>query len=169
MKKNIIRKATEDDVGKLYQIARELKAKNEIHYFERCLVEQNAKKREIFIAEFSGEPAGYVQLIWSPIYPPFKKLDIPEIQDLNVVPDMRCKGIGSMLVDHCEEVVKNAGKEEVGIGFGLNSNFGAAHRLYIKKGYIPDGLGVSYDDELINAGDLRAVDDFLTLKLTKKI
>ena len=34
--------------------------------------------------------------------------------------------------------------DHAGIGFGLYADYGAAQRLYIKRGYIPDGRGAHY-------------------------
>ena len=164
------RDAVNNDLEALHLIADQMHARHERDYFERCLREQQEKKRDFIVAEQeAGELLGYVQLIWQPLYPLFRKLDIPEIQDLNVIPAAREQGIGSKLVDCCEERVLRAGKAEIGIGVGLNSSYGAAQRLYIKKSYIPDGFGVCYDDEPLPAGAMRAVDDLLTLKLTKKL
>jgi len=164
-----IRKANSDDIPALYIVAEKMKASNEPNYFERCIQEYEAGKREIFLAVSASEILGYVQLIWSPIYNLFRRLEIPEIQDLSVIPTARNQGIGAALVEFCEEEAKKKGKEEIGIGFGLHSSFGAAQRLYIKKGYIPDGLGLCYNDQTIEIGSFKPVDDFLTLKLVKTI
>ena len=165
----VIRKSTEADIKALYSVAEQMKVVNEVNYFEKCFKEHKDKKREIFVIEVEGKIVGYAQLIWSPTYAPFKSLAIPEIQDINVVPLMRRQGFGEALIDYCENVVREAGGREIGIGFGLNSSFGSAQRLYIKKGYIPDGCGACYDNEPVKIGSLRAVDDYLTLKLTKEL
>ncbi len=144
-------------------------ASHEQGYFQRCLSEQAAGKRTVFLILDEGTVAGYAQLIWSPNYPLFRRLDIPEIQDLNVVPDHRCKGLGGLLVDHCEQAAKTAGKTDIGISVGLYPRYGAAQRLYVKKGYIPDGAGIAYDETSVKAGEMRAIDDLLTLKLVKSL
>ena len=68
-----------------------------------------------------------------------------------------------MLVDACEALAQKHKKTEIGIGVGLSASYGAAQRLYIKKGYLPDGAGVCYDDVPVSAGDLRPLDGLLTL------
>ncbi len=141
----------------------------ETNYFERCLQEQASGKRKIYIAFYNNVPAGYIQLISDPAYNPFRKMDIPEIQDLFVTHDMRKKGIGKKLVIHCEKEAKHNDYTDIGIGVGVNKDYGAAMRLYIKLGYTPDGSGVVYDNQQITVGEMRAVDDFLCLKLVKAI
>lgn len=165
----LIRKANDDDLDLLYRIAEDMSIVQEAGYFERCLVEQKNAKRTIFIAEEGDKAVGYAQLVWSPNYLPFKRLDIPEIQDLNIVSAFRQRGFGGLLVDHCEKAARAAGKTDIGISVGLYPRYGAAQRLYIKKGYLPDGAGISYDERPVTAGEMRPVDDLLTLKLVKEL
>ncbi|MFH1157628.1 MAG: GNAT family N-acetyltransferase [Pseudomonadota bacterium] len=170
-----IRPAVEADLDGLYRIAADMEMVNEPEYFEKCFAEQKAGKRIIFVAGSCGRLIGYVQLNWTPLYPTFKRLNIPEVQDLNVVPDARGQGIGGRLVDACEKIVRKAGKPEIGISVGLCQRYGAAQRLYVKKAYVPDGAGVCYDDVPLRAGELwstlwrrpTGADNLLTLKLVK--
>ncbi len=164
-----IRPAKQGDIQSFYAIAKAMHADNEKNYFERCLEEKSEGKREILLAETDDKVVGYIQLIFSPEYKLFKKFKIPEIQDLNVIPDFRSKGIGSALVDACEKKVIKSGAKEIGIGFGLDKSFGAAQRLYIKRGYVPDGCGVCYDEESVSKLITLSADKLLTLKLIKKL
>jgi GNAT superfamily N-acetyltransferase len=171
-----IRRATDADLAGLYRIAEDMGAVNERNYFERCLAEQEEGKRVLLVAEEGGRLTGYAQLVWKPLYAAFRRLGIPEIQDLNVIPDARQKGLGGRLVEACEELVRAAGKPEVGISVGVCHSYGAAQRLYIKKGYIPDGAGICYDDVPVRSGELwstiwrgAALDSLVTLKLVKTI
>ena len=52
---------------------------------------------------------------------------------------------------------------------GLHSSYGAAQRLYIRMGYVPDGAGVFYDNEPVGFGKMRPLDDNYTLKMTKAL
>jgi GNAT superfamily N-acetyltransferase len=165
----IIRKAGDGDLPILYGIARDMKARHEDKYFERCLAEQAQGRRTIFLAETGGKGFGYVQINWQPLYPPFRRLNIPEIQDLNVVPEGRRQGLGAQLVDTCEAEARQRGCAEMGISVGLHASFGAAQRLYVRKGYIPDGAGIMHDEAPVAPGEMRAVDDMLTLKLLKQL
>lgn len=169
--------ATEEDIEDLYRIAEDMQAKHEHNYFERCLAEQQEKKRVVFLAREDNKAVGYVQLIWLPLYSTFRRLGIPEVQDLNVIPEMRGQGIGGQLVDACETLVRETGKPEIGISVGLNQSYGPAQRLYVKKGYIPDGAGACCDEVPVRAGELRAtilrhplsLDNTLTIKMVKSL
>ncbi|MNE83608.1 hypothetical protein D3C80_1804350 [compost metagenome] len=56
----------------------------------------------------------------------------------------------------------------VGIGVGLYASYGPAQRLYAGRGYIPDGRGISYKDELVEKGSMVRVDDELALYMIKE-
>jgi GNAT superfamily N-acetyltransferase len=173
----IIRPATEADIESLYRIAEDMQAKHEHRYFERCLTEQQDEKRQVVVAEEGGRLVGYVQLVWEPMYTTFRRLGIPEIQDLNVIPDMRGRGIGGQLVDAAEALVRAKNKPEIGISVGLFPSFGPAQRLYVKKGYIPDGTGACYDDIPVRPGEMwstlisgpTALETLFTIKLVKTL
>lgn len=166
-----IRTAHLDDVVGLYRVAEDMGMTHEERYFERCLSEQAEGRRDVLVAEEQGGAllAGYAQIVWSPVYRMFRALHIPEIQDVNVIPRARRGGLGAALVEACERAAQTRGCTEVGIAVGLDSSFGAAQRLYIKRGYVPDGNGVCYDEEPVAAGSLRPVDRWLTLKLVKTL
>jgi GNAT superfamily N-acetyltransferase len=133
-------------------------------YFQRCLGEGRA----IFVAyDAGGEAVGYAQLNPAPHYPPFRAQKIPEIQDLNVLPASRGQGIGGALVARCEDAARKTGAAEIGLGVGLDQSYGAAQRLYVKRGYVPDGRGALWDEEPVRKGALKPLDDNLTLKMTK--
>ena len=73
--------------------------------YQRYLAEQTTGSRVCFVARADGQFAGYVTVNWTPTYPGFAKLKVPEIQDLNVVPGFRRRGIGSRLLDRAEEEI----------------------------------------------------------------
>ncbi len=166
-----IRTATEADLPLLAEVAKRQGDHHDADYFPRSLLEQAAGHRIVLVAVLSDNSlAGDVQLIWNPIYAPFRALGIPEIQDLAIIPAMRRQGLGERLVIYCENLVREAGRTDIGIGVGLHARFGSAQRLYVRLGYIPDGGGVVYDEDTpVNRGDLRPVDDLLTLKLVKAL
>ncbi|MDG3108353.1 hypothetical protein [Streptococcus suis] len=57
--------------------------------------------------------------------------------------------------------------DTVGIGVGLNANYGKAQRLYVKHGFIPDGSGVWYRGCSLPVGAKAYNDDELALYFTK--
>jgi GNAT superfamily N-acetyltransferase len=164
-----VRNGTVNDINELYLVAHAMGKIHEKNYFETCFSEQKEKKRNILVAEENGKLLGYGQLIWLPLYAPFRRLEIPEIQDMNVVPQARRQGIGAKIIDAFEEMARQAGKTDIGIAVGLYADYGPAQRLYVRKGYIPDGAGVCYDDVPVRQAELRPVDDMLTLKFIKNI
>ena len=126
-----IRDVTEADIDGLYRIAAELNKRHENKYFERGLLEQREKRRVILAADKNGRLVAYGQLIWSPVYAPFKRLDIPEIQDLNVIPAARREGIGGRMIDAFETLAQKMKKTDIGIAVGLDVSYAAAQRLYV--------------------------------------
>lgn len=88
------------------------------------------------------------------------------------MPQFQKKGIGSLLLDIAE---KNAAtkNEIVGTGVGLyggdDGGYGAAQRLYIKRGYIPDGKCITYDSQPTIPGNSYPLDDELIIWLEKKL
>lgn len=105
---------------------------------------------------------------WRPTYPGFAELEIPEIQDLNVLPTFRRRGIASRLLDVAEAQAARS-HCVVGIGVGLHAGYNAAQRLYGLRGYIPDGRGVTYRDQYVGQYVQVMLDDDLVLHLTKKL
>ena len=124
------------------------------------------------MAHIHDEFAGYVTLKWQSEYPSFKEQNIPEIMDLNVLPAYRKMRVGSLLLDIAEKEAATK-SEVVGIGVGLyvgdEGGYGAAQRLYVKRGYIPDGKGVTYNYELTVPGNSYLLDDDFVLWFTKKL
>jgi hypothetical protein len=57
----------------------------------------------------------------------------------------------------------------VGLYAGADCGYGPAQRLYIKRGYIPDGKGVTYNYEPTIPGNSHPLDDDLVLWFTKKL
>jgi len=86
-----------------------------------------------------------------------------------VIPSARRQGFGAELVEYCEILARQNGKTHMGISVGLYASYGPAQRLYVRRGYVPDGAGVSADDTPIKGGEVRAIDDGLTLKLIKAL
>ena len=136
--------------------------------YRQYLCEQSAGTRTCLVATAGGQFAGYVTVIWQPSYPGFSEQKIPEIQDLNILPQFRRQGIASRLLDLAESEVAPR-SSVVGIGVGLHPGYNVAQRLYVRRGYIPDGRGVTHRDRYTHEGDHVVLDDELLLHLTKQL
>ena len=136
--------------------------------YERYLMEQAFKIRDVYVASLDGHFSGYLTICWHSGYAPFRDRKIPEIMDFNVLPKYRRMGIGTQLMDRAEaEIVKVS--PVAGIGVGMTPDYGAAQRLYVLRGYIPDGNGLHYLGRPIQYGNTIKVDDNLALYLTKEL
>lgn len=138
-------------------------------YFDLCFERASCGDLDIIMAQVDGVGVGYTLFNRLPKYALFKTLNIPEIQDLNVLSKYRRNGIGALIIQYCENLAKKEGYKEIGIGVGLNSSFGSAQRLYARLGYIPDGAGVSYDRTQVACGEFRPIDDQLCLMMLKNL
>jgi len=136
--------------------------------FMEYLAEQARNERFIWIVLEQGQFVGYVTLKLHSLYEPFKAQRIPEIADLNVLPYHRRKGAGSLLLKTAEAKANEFCKT-VGIGVGLYADYGSAQRLYVKRHYLPDGKGLTYQYKNVVAGHSYPVDDDLVLWFTKQI
>ena len=143
-----------------------------VSLFEGYLKEQEAGERFVWVAHVYDQFAGYITLKWQSQYPSFKAQNIPEIMDLNVLPSFRKMGIGSLLLDAADKAAATK-SQIIGIGVGLyagkDGGYGAAQRLYIKRGYIPDGKGVTYNYEPTIPGNSYPLDDDLVLWFLRKL
>jgi GNAT superfamily N-acetyltransferase len=134
--------------------------------YQRYLAEQRAGGRICLVATVEERFAGYVTVNWTPAYAAFVERRVPEIQDLNVLPVFRRRGIGTLLLDRAEqEIVVRS--NIAGIGVGLHPGYNNAQRLYVKRGYIPDGRGITYRNRYVKEGTQVVLDDDLVLHLTK--
>lgn len=134
--------------------------------FERYRSEQDRGEREVLIAFEGSEFAGYITVSWTPTYQPLAATGTPELQDLNVLPAFRRRGIGTRLVAAAEAVVRNR-SDRVGIAVGLHPGYNAAQRLYAVLGYIPDGNGITVAEHSVAEGESVVLDDDVVLHLEK--
>lgn len=131
-------------------------------------VEQELGIRQCWLGWLDESFAGYVTLHWNPLYAGVAGKRVPEIQDLNVLEPYRRRGVASGLLD-AAEACAGARASFVAIAVGLHPGYNAAQRLYGRRGYIPDGLGVTQDDRYVQQGELVVMDDQLLLHLIKAL
>jgi GNAT superfamily N-acetyltransferase len=137
-------------------------------YFQRCYDAQEQGEVIVLVARSGEQLHGYVKLVWHPDYLPFRERGIPEIQDLNVVPASRRKGVATRLLDKAEEIIATR-SAIAGIGVGLHPGYAAAQKMYILRGYVPDAMPVTYRNEFVTEGQEVVLDDELVLHLTKQL
>ena len=139
-----IRKMQESDIKNLSRgfISQGWPSREEI--LTRYFKEQESGEREVLVAEVEGAVAGYIAILPSAKHGPFAEV-YPELSDFNVFEPFRNQGVGNQLLEEAEKRVKLV-SIKVSLGVGLHSGYGAAQRLYIKRGYIPDGTGVWYQN-----------------------
>ena len=139
-----IRKIQTSDVKELSQgfINQGWPGREEI--LARYFLEQECGEREVLVAEVGGALVGYVTILPCAKQGPFAEI-YPELSDFNVFEPFQNQGIGNFLMEEAENRVKLF-SDKVTLGVGLHSGYGPAQRLYIKRGYIPDGSGVWYQN-----------------------
>ncbi len=135
-----------------------------LNYYE----DQENKARLVFVAESEGTVVGYCTLILHPTEGPFGNKGIPEISDLGVFVEKRNNGIGSKLLDIAEIESKKI-SSKVYLGVGVHSGYGAAQRLYVRRGFIPDGSGVWYKGKQLEQYANCCNDDDLLLFMSKEL
>ncbi|WP_061588041.1 GNAT family N-acetyltransferase [Streptococcus oralis] len=139
-----IRKMQESDIKDLSRgfISQGWPSREEI--LTRYFKEQESGEREVLIADLTSAVAGYITILPDAKQGPFAGL-APELSDFNVFEPFQNQGIGNFLMEEAENRVKLF-SDKVTLGVGLHSGYGPAQRLYIKRGYIPDGTGVWYQN-----------------------
>ena len=140
----LIRKMQTSDVKELSQgfINQGWPGREEI--LARYFLEQESGEREVLVAEVGGTLAGYITILPCAKQGPFAEI-YPELSDFNVFEPFQNQGIGKLLLEEAEKRVRLI-SDKVTLGVGLHSGYGPAQRLYIKRGYIPDGTGVWYQN-----------------------
>jgi len=136
--------------------------------YEHYLAQQESGDRVILVALVDAVFVGYITICWQSDYPPFREGNIPEIQDFNVLPRFRRQGIGGCLMDEAEHRIAER-SSIVGIGVGMYADYGTAQRMYVKRGYIPDGRGLFFRAHFVVPGEWVMVDDDLVLYFTKSL
>lgn len=123
---------------------------------------------DMVVACLGSDLVGYLLIETQSSYPPFARAGIPLIADFNVLHGWRRLGVGTALMDEAEYRVAQVA-DVVGLGVGLYSDYGAAQRMYVRRGYLPDGAGVVLDGVPVPAGTEMTLDDGPQLMFTKRL
>lgn len=132
------------------------------------LRDQEAGRCIPLAAEYHGQVAGYINVYHRAEHGPFAGKDWPEIVDFGVLEKFRRNGVGGKLMDAAEKIAAEE-SSVVCLGVGLHSGYGSAQRMYVQRGYVPDGSGVWYRDEVCRPYGACCNDDDLVLYLSKKL
>lgn len=136
--------------------------------YEMRLRDQDEGRCISLVAEYKGNVAGYINVYPNAESGAFANLGYPEIVDFAVLSKYRRNGIGSKLMDIAEQI-SSGYSNVVYLGVGLHNGYGSAQRMYVKRGYIPDGSGVWYKDKVCGQYANCCNDDDLVLYLSKKL
>ncbi|MDA0617456.1 MAG: GNAT family N-acetyltransferase [Proteobacteria bacterium] len=137
-----------------------------VELFERYFEEQLQGLRFCFVAFCDDTFVGYTTLLKTSKYEYFASGSIPEISDLNVLPNFRKQGIGTTLIKECEKIAKEF-SDKIGLGVGLTADYANALNLYLKLGYHFDNKGIAYCGRTLSYNQSAIVDDELNLYLIK--
>ncbi len=164
----LIRDLQETDIEPIVRGEREQGWDATADKYEMRIKDRDAGKAIAFVAEYNGHIAGYIHVYPDSGSGAFAQQGYPEIVDFGVLEKYRRNGIGSRMMEIAE---KTAAKyaDAVYLGVGLHNGYGSAQRMYIKRGYIPDGSGVWYQDEICPPYKDCCNDDDLVLYLWKKL
>jgi GNAT superfamily N-acetyltransferase len=140
-----------------------------VEKYEMRLRDQAAGRAVSLVAEYRGCPAGYVNVYPNSAWGAFGNQGLPEIVDFGVLQKYQRRGIGTKLMDAAEQVAARYA-DTVYLGVGLHNGYGSAQRMYVKRGYIPDGSGVWYrGKQCIQYETVCTVDDDLILYFYKQL
>lgn len=167
-RKPLIRLLESRDIPQIAKAFQQLGWNKPASQYKHYLMEQEMEFRDVYVAFIEKQFAGYLTICWTSTYEPFRKDRIPEIVDFNILPEFRRRGIGTKLMDKAETGIAKV-SAIAGIGVGMTPDYGAAQRLYVLRGYVPDGRGLHYRGNHTQYGEEIIVDDSLALYLTKEL
>ncbi|WMJ22225.1 GNAT family N-acetyltransferase [Paludicola sp. MB14-C6] len=164
----MIRKMIPLDVESMFDAFHAQGWNKPIAILNQYMQEQIDGTREVFVAANESQVMGYATLLPYDSNGPFANKNIPCISDFNVFEPFQNKGIGNKILDAIESHAKQY-SETICLGVGLHSGYGSAQRMYIKRGYIPDGSGVWFQNQIATPYAPCINDDDLILYMSKKL
>ena len=120
------------------------------------------------VAEYQGNVAGYFNVYPNSMGGAFGGQGLPELVDFGVLEKYRRHGIGNALLEVAESIAKRYANI-VYLGVGINKNYGAAQRLYVKRGFVPDGTGLWRNDKNLEPYADMKNDDSNAIYMSKKV
>jgi len=161
-----VRSLVEADVDALADVFADWPKDRELFVRYAALAASGAK--DVVVGTVDAAVVGYLTIDWTSHYPSFANAAIPEIVDFNVIARTRRHGVGAALMDEAERrIAKRSGI--AGIGVGMYADYGSAQRMYVKRGYVPDGAGLVVDGVAPEPGSTIVLDDAPALMFTKPV
>ncbi len=156
-----------DDIPLICKADNDESEKNRI-YLTKQLENQEKHECSALLALYNGEIAGYVFLYYKCRWGGLANCGLPCVVDLIVFEKYRKNGIATVLMETAEKIAKKY-SDKVYLDVCLNSEYGPAQRLYVKRGYVPDGKGAYYKEKVCETNAICKNDDELTLCLIKEL
>jgi GNAT superfamily N-acetyltransferase len=116
----------------------------------------------------AGRLVGIVTIRWHSRYPPFRERGIPLIQYIEIRYEDRGRGLGGQVLERAEQEIARR-SPLAGLCVGIFDEYGPAQRLYIRRGFVPDGRGVCRGHSPLRHGEQVVVDHDLLLWLVKDV
>lgn len=139
-----------------------------VEKYNRRLHDQAAGIAIALVAEYHGNVAGYLNVYPDSQWGSFGNQGLPELIDFGVLEKYRNRGIGNKLMDVAEQIAAQYA-DRVYLGVGLHAGYGDAQRMYVKRGYVPDGTGVWYKNTICPPYSECCNDDELVLYMIKSL
>lgn len=166
--KNIeVRPIRDDEISALCEAEGD-KSDDNVKYYERYLNWQREGECTFLIALLDGEIAGYVFVLYKDRWGSMADARQPGLADLNVFPWNRRCGVGNALLEKAEEIAALHG-DTLHLDVDVTAHAGQAHRLYFRRGYMPDGRGVYHKYKQYDAAMGEVDPEYLTLLLVKRL
>ena len=162
-----IRKMTLDDIPFICRAEND-ESESNVSYLKNHMDNQENNKCVAFIAFYDDQIAGHAFLYYDCKWGGLGNRGLPGVADLVVYEPYRRKGIATALMDAAEREARKV-HSRIYLEVCLNSDYGPAQRLYIKRGYVPDGAGVYYEGKVLGLNEACRNDDELTLCLVKEL
>lgn len=143
-------------------------AHQKVEKYKQRLQDVATGKCVALVAEYRGHIAGYFNIYFNTMCSLFGGQGYPELIDLGVLKKYRNHGIGNILMQVAENISRKYA-DTVVIGVGLHRDYGAAQRMYVKRGFIPDGSGIWWRGKPLEPYADMKNDDEVTLYMIKKL
>jgi len=161
-----VRSLVVSDIDELADVFADWPKKRELFVRYAALTVSGTK--DVVVATADAAVVGYLTIDWKSHYPAFAAAAIPEVVDFNVIATARRNGVGAHLMDEAERRIAEH-SPIAGIGVGMYADYGSAQRMYVKRGYVPDGAGLIVDGIAPAPGSTIVLDDAPALMFTKRL